>query len=140
MAVGLQTAPRPHALLHADTRSDNLRIQSGTRLRVFDWPYACLGPPEFNLAAFVQSIWVEGGPDPETCLAWYAERLEVRTEVLDCSLAAVTGFFADRARMPPLPGLPRVRSFQRRQLKACLAWCASRLGFRPPDWTEAIPP
>ncbi|MBV9544106.1 MAG: phosphotransferase [Chloroflexi bacterium] len=136
----LLTAPAPHALLHLDTRSDNLRIQSGKRLRLFDWPYTSLGPPEFDLVAFVQSIWVEDGPHPETCVAWYAEGLAVRSEVVDASLAAVTGFFADRARQPPLPGAPRVRSIQRRQLRACLAWCAQRFGWQTPGWIEAIQP
>ena len=51
------------ALLHFDTRSDNLRLQSGGRLRLFDWPYASLGPPELDVAAFAQSITCEGGPD-----------------------------------------------------------------------------
>jgi len=64
-AQGLAEIGLPHALLHFDTRSDNLRLQPGGRLRLFDWPYACLGPPEFDVVAFTQSITFEGGPDAE---------------------------------------------------------------------------
>ena len=56
----------PHVLLHLDTRSDNLRLQAGGRLRLFDWPYACLGPPEFDVAAiagdFAANAWREPIP------------------------------------------------------------------------------
>jgi hypothetical protein len=133
-------APPPFALLHFDTRSDNLRIQSGGRLRLFDWPYATVGPAEFDVAAFVQSIRTEGGPAPDVALDWYAQSGLVRPDVLDASIAALAGYFADRARQPPLPGLPRVRSIQRRQLKTTLKWCATRLRLPSPDWLDAVQP
>lgn len=129
----------PDVLLHLDTRSDNLRVQAGGRLRIFDWPYASLGPAEFDIAFFVQSIWVEGGPRPEQAVEWYAEGYPVRPDALDAAVAASAGFFADRSRQPPLIGLPRVRSIQRRQLKATLAWCATRLDLAEPSWLGSVP-
>ncbi len=129
---------QPRALLHFDTRSDNLRIQNG-RLRMFDWPYTCLGPHEFDMVAFAQSITTEGGPAPERCVRWYAEIIDVREEALTASIATIAGYFADRAWQPPIPGLPRVRSIQRRQLRTSLAWCARHLGLPEPTWLTAIP-
>ena len=73
-------------------------------------------------------------------MAWYAERLPVRERVLDCSVAAIAGYFAGNAWRPDPPGLPRLRSIQRRQLRASLAWAARRLGLPEPGWLAAVPP
>jgi hypothetical protein len=130
----------PHGLLHFDTRSDNLRLQPGGRLRLFDWPYACVGPPEFDVAAFAQSIACEGGPDPEAALAHYAADLPVREAAVDAAVAAIAGYFAQQAWREPIPGLPRLRQVQRCQLRASLAWCARRLQLPAPDWLVALQP
>jgi hypothetical protein len=130
----------PHVLLHLDTRSDNLRLQPGGRLRLFDWPYACVGPPEFDVTAFVQSLAEESGVDPESTLAHYAASLPVRDSALDASLAAVAGYFAANAWREPIPGLPRLRGVQRRQLISSLTWSARRLALPPPTWLQAVPP
>jgi Phosphotransferase enzyme family len=130
----------PHVLLHLDTRSDNLRLQPGGRLRLFDWPYACLGPPEFDVAAFVQSLSEESGVDPESLVARYAATLPVRDSALDAGLAAVAGYFASNAWREPIPGLPRLRGVQRRQLVSSLSWAARRLGLPHPAWLTAVSP
>jgi Ser/Thr protein kinase RdoA (MazF antagonist) len=129
--------PRPFALLHFDTRSDNVRLL-GDRFVMFDWPFACVGPAEFDLAAFAQGVAAEGGPAPERVLAWYEDVLPLRSAALDASLAGIAGYFADRASRPPMPGLPRLRSIQRRQLKATLPWTARRLGLAEPAWIDAV--
>jgi hypothetical protein len=134
---GLSRARRPFALLHFDTRSDNIRI-SKDRLRIFDWPYPSVGPPEFDVTAFAQSVPVEGGPSPERVLAWYEEVLPLRAALIDASLAGIAGYFADRGRRPPPAGLPRVRAFQRQQLKSCLAWAARRFDLPEPHWLAAV--
>ncbi len=38
-----------------------------------------------------------------------------------------------------MKGLPRLRSIQRRQLKATLAWAARRFGLPDPRWLSAVP-
>ena len=134
---GLLTARRPFALLHFDTRSDNIRL-IGDRLVMFDWPFAAAGPAEFDLAAFAQAVDAEGGPAPERVLAWYEEVLPLRARELDASIAGIAGYFADRAWRPPMPGLPRLRSIQRRQLKATLAWAARRFDLPEPRWLDAV--
>lgn len=130
-------ARRPFVLLHFDTRSDNVRLV-GERMVMFDWPFASVGPAEFDTAAFAQAVAAEGGPGPERVLAWYEEILPLRAPELDGSVAGIAGYFADRAWRPPMPGLPRIRSIQRRQLKASLRWAASRLALPEPHWLDAV--
>jgi hypothetical protein len=128
----------PTALLHRDTRSDNLRW-CDRRLYIFDWPWGAAGPIEYDVVPFAQSVTVEGGPEPETVVGWYAERGEVRPEALDAATAATAGFFACEAPKPEIPGLPRLRPFQRQQVKVTLAWAARRLRLPEPDWLEVVP-
>jgi hypothetical protein len=137
-AHGLIDVGPPHVLLHLDTRSDNLRLQSGGQLRLFDWPFVCVGPAEIDVAEFAQSITCEDGPAPEDVLAPYATRMVIRDAAMDSAVAAVAGFFAFHAWREPIPFLPRLRSIQRRQLKASLAWCARRLRLPAPDWLSAV--
>jgi len=125
-------------LLHFDTRSDNVRLD-GDLLRMFDWPWAAVGPPEFDFGAFAQSVASEGGPDPEVLTAWYAEVLPIDDEVLTACVAGISGYFADRGSQPHVPELPRLRSVQRRQLKGSLPWAARRLGLEPPAWLDSVP-
>jgi Ser/Thr protein kinase RdoA (MazF antagonist) len=135
---GLSRARRPFALLHFDTRSDNIRLL-GDRMVMFDWPFASVGPAEFDTVAFAQGVAAEGGPAPERVLGWYEEVLRLREREIDASIAGIAGYFADRAPRPPMPGLPRIRSIQRRQLKATLTWAARRFDLPPALWTDRIP-
>jgi hypothetical protein len=133
----LARATEPFALLHFDTRSDNIRLQ-GDVLRMFDWPFAAVGPAEFDVAAFAQSIESEGGPDADTVVGWYEAVLPLRHDVLVGSAAGLAGYFADRAPRPALAGLPRLRSVQRRQLKASLSWAARLLDLPAPSWLSTV--
>lgn len=134
-----RTGP-PYALLHLDTRSDNIRVhpRAAVPLRLFDWPFACGGPPEFDLAFFAQAVTAEGGPDPETLTRWYALDGPVRPGVLAGAAAAAAGFFAARAWQPDLTGLPRLRPWQRQQLRVSLAWAGRLLDLPVPAWLEAV--
>ena len=133
----LEEARPPFALLHFDTRSDNVRIHRDL-LRIFDWPFATVGPAEFDVVAFCQAIAAERGPSAERVLGWYEEVLRLRPEMIDASLAAVSGYFADRGWRPPIEGLPRVRRWQRTQLKECLRWAARRFDLPEPQWVDAV--
>lgn len=135
----LWRASEPHALLHFDTRSDNVRLE-GPLLRMFDWPFASIGPAEFDAAAFVQSIEAEGGPECDVAIRWYELVLPLRRDVLVGSVAGIAGYFADRAPRPAVAGLPRLRSIQRRQLKASLSWAARLLELPEPSWLTSLSP
>lgn len=130
-------ADAPRCLLHLDTRSDNLRWVSG-HLYLLDWPHAAVGPAEEDVAAFVQSITVEGGPEPEELLGMYDGQRGLDPVALDRAIAGWAGFFAHQGAQQEIPELPRLRSFQRQQLRVTLQWAARRLGLSPPAWVEAM--
>lgn len=133
----LMNVPEPLVLMHFDTRSDNVRLQ-GELLRIFDWPWAAVGPHEFELAAFAQSIEAEGGPRSEEVARWYTSVLELRPSLLEASIAGIAGYFAWHAPRPSVEELPRLRSVQRRQLKASLGWAARTLCLPDPTWLAAV--
>ena len=134
----LRRAGGPCALLHFDTRSDNIRLE-GALLRMFDWPFASVGPPEIDIVAFAQTIEAEDGPRSDAVLKWYEAVLPLRHDVLVGSIVGIAGYFADRAPRPDVPELPRLRSIQRRQLKASLRWAAAVLDLPEPSWLAAVP-
>ena len=127
----------PYSLLHFDTRSDNVRLR-GEQLRMFDWNFASVGPHEIDAAAFAQATEAEGGPPVDRTMGWYAEVMPLRSSYVDAAVAGIAGYFADRAWRPPIPGVPRVRAFQRRQLKVSLAWAARLLDLPEPLWLAAV--
>jgi hypothetical protein len=108
------------AVLHCDVRSDNLCIRDG-RAVLFDWNHACVGNPAADLAAWLPSLRLEGGPRPD----------EV-TNAADDFAAYVSGFFASRAGLPAPDGAPKVRAFQLAQLEVSLLWACRVLGLPPP--------
>jgi hypothetical protein len=87
-----------------------------------DWNLACVGNGAFDVAFWLPSLRLEDGPEP-----W-----EVMTQAGPLA-AAVAGFFAARAGLPPPEGAPTVRDFQRRQLDVALPWAARELGLPPVD-------
>lgn len=106
-------------LLHFDVRSDNLCIREGHAL-LFDWNIACVGNGDFDIAFWLPSLALEGGPSPSEVMP-------------DAGLfaAAVAGFFAVRAGLPPPVTAPTVRAFQRAQAEIALNWAAQELGLEP---------
>lgn len=106
------------ALLHLDVRSDNICLtERGTVL--VDWNQACVGNPELDVAAWLPSLRVEGGPDPEEVLTGGGGFASV-----------LAGFFASRVGLPPPPTAPQVREIQRAQLEVALAWASRELDLR----------
>lgn len=127
----------PYALLHGDLRSDNLRFGRG-QLYLFDWPSITVGRPEWDYVVFAQTVTVEGGPAPERLMAWYAERFPVDEAIVDGAIAWWFAFFADKAWREEIPGLPRVRTFQRQQLGTLALWAARRWSLPTPFWAEKL--
>ena len=107
-------------LLHADVRSDNLCFKEIGPVLV-DWNIACIGNGDFDVAFWLPSLRLEGGPQP-----W-----EVFPDASGMA-AVVAGFFAARAGLPPPAGAPTVREFQLRQLEVALPWAARELGQASP--------
>jgi hypothetical protein len=130
-------ATEPFALLHGDLRSDNLRFRQG-RLALFDWPAITVGRAEWDFVAFAQTVTVEGGVAPEQMLAWYGAEFPVDTAAVDSSIAWLFAFFADKAWRGEIPGLPRVRRFQRQQLGVMAQWAARQWALPEPVWAPAF--
>ena len=108
-------------LLHFDVRSDNLCFVAGRALLI-DWNLACSGNGRFDVAFWLPSLRLEGGPEP-----W-----EVLPDA-GALAAAVAGFFAARAGLPAPSGAPTVRDFQRAQAAVALPWAARELGLPTPS-------
>ena len=106
------------ALVHCDVRSDNLCIR-GSRALLFDWNHATVGNALFDVAFWLPSLAMEGGPQPE----------EIAPQGTAELAALVAGFFASRAGLPPPPTAPRVRSVQLAQLEVALPWAVRALGL-----------
>jgi aminoglycoside phosphotransferase (APT) family kinase protein len=112
---------RGTAFLHMDVRSDNVCLQ-GERVVLVDWNWAVRGPAELDLACWLPSLRLEGGPPPEQVspgLGGYA--------------AAVASYLATAAAQPPVPDSPRLRHGQLDQLKIALPWACRDLGLPEPD-------
>jgi hypothetical protein len=131
----LQT--EPFALLHGDIRSDNLRYKRG-RLSLFDWPAVTVGRPEWEMVAFAQTVTVEGGMLPEQVMAWYAEEITVDADAVNAAIAWWFCFFAGKAWKDDIPGLPRLRPFQRQQVAVLAHWVARTWSLPTPEWANVM--
>lgn len=102
-----------NGLLHGDARSDNLCIRDGRPILV-DWNWACVGNPAVDVAFWLPSLTLEGGPEPDEIARAYPGAATLAP--------IVAGFFAATAGLPPPAGAPAVRSFQLAQLEVALPW------------------
>lgn len=97
-------------LCHLDVRSDNMCFRDGRAVLV-DWNWLSRANAELDVAAWLPSLAVEGGPSP-----W---------EVLPGAgpLAAfIAGVWAAVVGLPPPETAPTVRALQRAQLAVALDW------------------
>lgn len=108
-------------LCHFDVRSDNLCFRSDGSVVLVDWNFAEIGNPRLDLAFWLPSLAVEGGPEPESVLPGAGREA-----------AVVAGYFASRCGEPPIPDAPGVREIQKRQLSVALPWACRELGIGPP--------
>jgi hypothetical protein len=117
-----ETAPiEGDSLVHFDVRSDNIALLE-QRAVIVDWNWACIGNPVLDVATWLPSLHVEGGPPPEELLP-------------DCPPgfpAFLAGFWAARIGLPPPPGAaPGLRDLQLAQLGVVLPWAVRALGLTP---------
>lgn len=105
-------------LCHFDVRSDNMCFRPDGSALLVDWNLAEAGNGRLDIAFWLPSLEKEGGPPPEAVLA------DAGPEA-----AVVSGFFAARAGLPPIPDAPGVRPFQLSQLRYALPWACRALGL-----------
>jgi hypothetical protein len=95
---------------HLDLRSDNMCFR-GDRLVLVDWNWTSLANREADVAAWLPSLFTEGGPPPWEVLPGSGE-----------IAAWIAGVWAAVAGTPPPPTAPNVRAVQRAQLAVTLDW------------------
>ena len=102
-------------------RADNILL-AGDRVVFVDWPHASVGAPWLDLLAFLPSVAMQGGPHPWEVFDTHPLGRDAPPDRVLPVLAAVAGYFAERAALPAPPGLPTLREFQRAQGVEALAW------------------
>jgi len=113
-------------LLHADIRADNVLLTED-RVVFVDWPHVCHGAPWIDLLAFLPSVAMQAGPKPWELFDDHPVGRAAEPDRVNAVLAALAGFFIHRSTLPPPPGLPTLREFQRAQGAESLAWLRRRL-------------
>jgi aminoglycoside phosphotransferase (APT) family kinase protein len=120
-------ASEGETLLHCDVRADNILL-TPERVVFVDWPHASIGAPWCDLLVFLPSVAMQGGPQPWEIWETHPLARDVPPEQMQPLLAAIAGYFARAAMLPPPPGLSTVREFQRVQGEVALAWLKRSLG------------
>ncbi|MEU1479485.1 aminoglycoside phosphotransferase family protein [Streptomyces sp. NPDC005760] len=125
-------APWPEAvtgdtLAHGDLRADNILLTDDGRTVFVDWPHALRGAPWFDLLVMLPCVRAQGGPDPEELFTAHPLGATADPDAVTTALAALTGYFLYHSLLPPPPGLPTLRAFQRAQGDTALTWLRRRL-------------
>lgn len=121
-------------LVHADIRADNLLLGATGTVTVVDWPWACRGPAWLDRLLLLLNVRLFGGHDTGALLARCATMTGADPADLVATLAGLAGFFTDCARLPPPPGLPTVRAFQRAHADVALSWLREVYRGRSPSY------
>ncbi|MEV6810635.1 hypothetical protein [Micromonospora sp. NPDC051296] len=111
-----------------DLRAGYLLVDATGRVTVVDWPWVARGPAWLDTAMLLLDVCLHGGHDTEALLRRLPLTADADPDALTGLYAGLAGFFTDRARRPPPPGIPTLRAFQRAQADALLGWLAERLG------------
>jgi aminoglycoside phosphotransferase (APT) family kinase protein len=127
LEAGWAEASIGETLLHADLRSDNVLLTE-ERVVFVDWPHACLGAAWLDLAGFLPSLAMQGGPRPWEVFEEHPLGRDAPRERVLPLIAAFAGFFVQRSTLPPPPGLATLREFQHAQGVEALAWLRRSLG------------
>jgi hypothetical protein len=73
------------------------------------------------------SVAMQQGPEPWEVFERHPLGRDAPAERVDAVVAALAGFFVWHGSMPPPPGIPGVRAFQRAQGAEAVAWLRRRL-------------
>jgi aminoglycoside phosphotransferase (APT) family kinase protein len=116
------------SLVHLDIRGDNM-LFTEEAVFIIDWPWATIGPKWLDLAAFLPSVAMHGGPPPNAIWVTHPVARDAEPERVDAIVAALAGFFTWHSMLPPAPGIPTLRAFQAGQATPARAWLAQRRGW-----------
>jgi aminoglycoside phosphotransferase (APT) family kinase protein len=108
-------------MLHGDLRVDNVLIDGSGGAWLCDWAWPCLGAPWFDTVTLLISAYASG-LDADALL----EPWEVPAGGVDAALAAMGGYWLNRAADGPSSASPHSRQHQRFSGGQALAWLAAR--------------
>lgn len=126
LEAGWAAAVRGSALVHSDIRADNILL-TRDRVMFVDWPWACLAPPWYDLAAMLPSVAMQGGPPCEQIFASHPVSRHADPGAVTAVVTGIAGFLVRNSRLPAPPGLPTLRAFQAAQGEIALDWLQARL-------------
>jgi aminoglycoside phosphotransferase (APT) family kinase protein len=123
-----EEASTGETLVHFDLRADNILI-TPDRVLVVDWPHAARGAAWLDLVEILPSIAMQHGPPPWQIFDTHPLGRIATHSGVTAVVAALAGYFAYESRLPPPPGLPTLRAFQRDQGRPALEWLQWRTGW-----------
>jgi hypothetical protein len=71
-------------------------------------------------------------------MGWYGEIFPLDADAVEATLAWWFVYFAHRGWREEIPGLPRVRPFQRQQLGMLAEWVARQWSLPEPTWAAYL--
>jgi hypothetical protein len=95
-----------------------------------DWPWASRAAPWFDLVCMLPSVEMQGGSPAEQVLARHPLVQGTDPDAITAVVAALAGMFGWLGGLPPPPGLPTLRAFQRAQAEIAVGWLQARTGWR----------
>lgn len=113
-----------NAPIHLDLRSDNFLISRTNKVWLVDWSYLTMGPRCLDLSYWLPSLSYESGLPQERVISEYEAaygKAFAKEEVQICAVL-VAGFFGFHAHQPDLPGMPELRTVQKKQFFPALEW------------------
>jgi hypothetical protein len=120
-------------LVHMDLRSDNIIFATAGEEHdvAVDWPGASVGAAWIDLVGLLPALELDGGPTPDEVFGRHPLGRAADAEAVTIYVAAMAGYFTRMSLMPPPPGLPTLRSFQRAQGTIARRWLGERMGWPP---------
>jgi hypothetical protein len=111
-------------VLHGDLRVDNVLIDPGGAAWLCDWTWPCLGAPWFGAVTLLVSAFA-GGLDADALIAEW----DAPADGVDGALAALGGYWLERAAGGPSSASPHSRQHQRFSGTQAMTWLAARRGW-----------
>jgi aminoglycoside phosphotransferase (APT) family kinase protein len=128
-ADAVAAAVEGESLLHLDCRADNVLIDPAGAAWVIDWPWASIGASWVDGLTYLLDARLRGERvDADALLREHPLFAGVPADSIDAVLAAITGYFFNKARQPAPPNMPALRDFQRREALAGTDWLHERWG------------
>jgi Phosphotransferase enzyme family len=118
-----------NTLLHGDLRADNILFAPHATY-VVDWPSAAIGAPWLDLVGLLPAMHLDGAPPPGELFGNHPVGRRADPDAVNAYLGAILGYFTHESLLPPPPGLPTLRAFQRTQAEISRVWLSERLGWR----------